>query len=354
MRFKISIFTGLFLTGLILPLLSSPVEAAGLACLGDYTSYLRSVRSENSRGEGIKDVISLGYCQLNDIMTLDDELDRVRDSLRTTAASCGSMTSDKLEYERILMEMYFVRHLQEGDVLNVVDEEALEAAKEQKLASLKTTMQTVFVDEEKRVDKQTFSSYFDSWAAKYDDRIADYRKCEEGPWAELSTTLADFVVDIYEFTESAKSLKSSVETTEKQSVKDILIPVVDPNVDEDMTAIGNSILKAWEYLKGEEARREAELEPPETVSSVGDSGGSLTIDGALEALNTSFQDYSLDKKSIERLSMYSKLYGAGGSVQSTNLQSIMQELNSILEAVNTKDLPSIAATSAKVSEKQCN
>lgn len=345
MRLKIPAFVGLFLTGLILPLLSRPVEAAGLTCIGDYYSYILTVRSENSRSESIKDVFTLGYCQLYDIMALDDELDSVRENLRSTATACGSMASIKLDYERILMEMYFVRHLQDGGVINAVDEKALEEAEEQKLATLKTSMQTIFVDQEKRVDKETFSSYFDSWAAKYDDRIADYRNCEEGPWAELTTTWTDFVEQIQE-------LDFDVNVEKGKSFKDIVTPDMG-DAGQEMTDLGNSVKDAWEYLKGEKERREAELEPPETVSSVGDSGGSLSIDQALQALNTSMQDYSLEKESTDRLSVYSKLYGAGGSVQSTNLQGIMVELNSILEEINTKDLPSIATNSTKVSDKQC-
>ncbi len=346
MKLKLSFLFVLFFIGLALPFFFSPVQADGFTCLDeDYYPFILNVRSENSRSESVKDIFSLGYCQLYDIMALDDELDSVRDNLRTTASACGSTASLKKDYERILMEMYFVRHLQEQGVINEVDAEVLESLKDQKLATLKASMKKIFVDEEDRVDKDTFSSYFDSWSAKYDDRIADYRDCEEGPWAELTTTWTDFVQDI-------KDLDFSVEVDDGKSFKEIVTPDLG-DTKKNMTDLGNSLKDAWEYLKGEEERRKTEIEDPKTVSDVGSTGGSISIDQALQTLNASMETYDLEKHSVERLSMYSKLYGAGGSIQSTNLQSIMVELNTILEEVNTKDLPSIAANSAKVSDKQC-
>ncbi len=345
MKLKSFLLFGLFLTGLALPFGLKPVQAESLTCIDDYYGFILTVRSENSRSESITDMFSLGYCQLNDILDLDDELDQLKENFRTTAEACGSTSTYKKDYQRILMEMYFVRHLKEGGVLNAVDEAALESLKEEKLATLKSTMEKIFVDDEARVDGPTFDSYFESWSAKYDDRIADYRKCEEGPWAELTSTWTDFVQKI-------KDLDFTVKTDDGKSIQEILTPDTG-STEQDMTALGNSLKNAWEFLKGEEERRKAEIPSPQSVSDVGNQGGSITVDQALDALNSSLKDYSLEERSAERLASYSQLYGAGGSVQATNLQSIMTQLNAVLQEANNKDLPSIAANAAKVSDKQC-
>lgn len=345
MKLKFSFFFGLFLLGFAVPLFHAPVQAEALTCMQEYYSFIFTVRSEDSRSESLKDMFSLGFCQLNDIMSLDDELDSIKENFRTAANACSSTTSYKIEYQRILMEMYFVRHLQEGGVLDAVDEKTLEGLKAEKLATLKSTMKRVFVDEEKRVDDPTFNSYYETWSAKYDDRIADYRKCEEGPWAELTTTWTDFV-------DTIKDLDFTVKVDEGKSFKEIVTPDMG-DAAEEMTDMGNSLKNAWEYLKGEKEKRKAEIENATTPSEVGSAGGSISVDQALTALNESFETNDLDTRSADRMSEYAQLYGAGGSVQSTNLKSIMTELNSVLQEVTTKDFPSIAANSAKVSDKQC-
>ncbi len=347
MKLKMLLFAGLFFSGVMLSgFLSRSTQAEELTCIGDYYSFILNVRSEDSRSESIKDVFTLGYCQLNDIRSLDDELDTLRENFRTAASSCNSTSSYKEDYQRILMEMYFVRHLQKGGVLDAVDEKALEALKETKLATLKATMKSVFVDEEGRVEEAAFNSYFESWSAKYDDRIADYRKCEEGPWAELTTTWTDFV-------DTLKELDFSVDIEKGNSLKEILVPETDLDVDQDMTALGNGIKNAWEYLQSEKEKRKAEIENAATPAELGSTGGSMTFDQALSALDDSASNYDLQSRSEDRMSEYSQLYGAGGSVQATNLQGVVGQLNLLLEEMNTKDLPSIAANSAKVSDKQC-
>lgn len=352
MKLKLSAFLGLLLTGLSLPFFQAPVHAEGLTCMGDYYSFIFTVRSEASRSESLEDIFKLGFCQLNDIMSLDDELDSVRENLRTAANACNATSSYKTEYQRILMEMYFVRHLQEEGVLDAVDEKVLESLKDEKLANLKSEMIKIFVDGEKRLDGETFNTYYETWSAKYDDRIADYRGCKEGPWADLITTWTDFTATIQEIADTVKDFPASIDTSGGKSMKDIFLPDMG-DAAEEMTEMGNSINEAWQYLKGEKEKNKAAIEDPQTVAQTGSGGGSITVDQALKSLNASFKDYNLIDRSTTRMSEYAILYGAGGSVQSTNLQSIMTELNSVLETMNNKDLPTIAVGAAKVSDKQC-
>lgn len=350
MKTKFLIFVLLFTLGFSLTArlgAVTRVQAEGLTCIGDYYHFILNVRSEKLRSESVKDFFTLGYCQLNDIMAIDDELDSLKESFRTAAGSCNSTTSYQKDYQRLLLEMYFVRHLQDGEAINAVDEEQLDTLKEQKLESLELEMKTAFVDEEKMVTEEEFDNYFQQWSAEYDDRVADYRKCEEGPWAELTVTWTDFV-------ETLQELDFSVEVDKTKSLKDILKPDVEVDTDKDMTALGNSVKNAWEYLKTKKDKiKTEEVTPSQTVSELGSEGGSITFDEAFSALNTSFADYSIEERFANRQAEYEVIYG-GASVQSTNLQNIVAQLNAVLQEMNNKDLPSVAGNSAKVSDKQCN
>ncbi|QQR54757.1 hypothetical protein IPG41_06250 [Candidatus Peregrinibacteria bacterium] len=350
MKIKKLKFLILFCLGATLPLmqvLPAPAQAASFTCMNNYYDFILNVNSENLRSENLKDIFTLGYCPLNDILLLDDELDTLKTNFRNAANACESTLIYEEDYERILMEMYFVRHLQAGEALNAVDAAQLEQLTTEKLNTLKKEMKTAFVDIEQRVDESTFNRYFEQWTFKYEDRVANYRNCEEGPWAELTVTWEDF-------TETIQELDFSVERNEHESLKEILIPKVDVEADEDMTALGNSIKNVWNYLKTKKEKNRANIDPALSVSELTVAGGSVSFDEALEQLNSSVSEYDLELRSADRMSEYEILYGAGGSVQSTNLQSIMLALNEVLTEVNNKDLPSIAGNTALISDKQCN
>lgn len=317
-------------------------------CPNLYYNFIATVRSENTRSETVQDFFSMGYCQLSDIMALNDELDALQDQFRTAAFNCEDVSSYKEEYERILMEQYFVRHVQDtrSDVLNAVDVEQLEAQIDEKLEILKTEMIEVFVNQEKRVSENTLETYFENWTNKYEDSLAKYRECDEGAWAELGETWQDFV-------ETIQDLSVTVEVDKGKSFKDIVTPSVEVDADRDMTAFGSALKNAWEYVKSESEKRKNEIETPLQASDIKDSD-IVTFEQAFQALNEGASTYDLDTQSADRMGRYKVLYGMGGSVAATNMQSVLVQLNLILAEMNTKDLPSIATGASKVYDKQCN
>jgi hypothetical protein len=318
-------------------------------CQNQYYDFIANVRSENTRNETIKDAVTMGYCQVTDIFTLNDELDALREAFLSAAVNCEDLSSYQADYHRILLEQYFVRHVQEtpSDALNAVDVQVLEAQLELKLETLKKKMVDLFVIQEERVSETVLNGYFDAWVLKYQDRLAKYRACDEGPWAELTQILFDSLEDWQNLGISKPNIEQGT------SIKDLLIPSVDVDADADMTAFGSALKNAWSFLKSERSKLENELEAPLDVSELSDRG-IVSYEEALLQLDQSSNRYTLELDSVERMSRYKVLYGMGGSVASTNMVGLLEQLNSILVEVTTKDLPNLTLSTAKVYDKQCN
>lgn len=350
---KHSIALLFFLLGLSLPLVShadeEEVETLEVnGCGGDYYAFLATVRSENTRAQGMKDFFTLPYCQLYDIMELDEELDELRDAFRSASFNCEDTSAYEEQYHEILMEQYFVRNVQKSksDVINTKDAEEFEEKQQELLDRLYEEMYLAFVIDEDRVSETTFDEYFTNWSAKYDDRIGDYNHCEEGPWAELTETWTDFV-------ETISELSIDIDQPEKRSFKDIAVPETEVDVDEDMSSMGKSVLNAWEYVKNLANKEKVDIEAPLTLENLPEDEPT-TFENIFGVLNVSSEIYTIETNAADRMAKYKLLYGYGGAVATTDMQSILTELNRILEESNTKDFPNIQSAAAKIYDKQCN
>ncbi len=337
------LISALFLIGLnVAPVLTA--QAVIETCPGDYYSFIFNARSAATRKQTISDFFNLGYCQLNDIMQLEDQLDSVRDAFRDAANTCEDTTQYEVQYNEVLMEEYFVRNIQKSksDVINEDDEDKLAELKQAKLEALKLEMESLFVDQEHRTDEETFDTYFNSWSSKYDDRIADYAHCEEGAWAELQSTWTKFIEDINEI---------SVDV-EKQDFSFTNQTDTEAN-EKEMSSFGQSFINAYEYVTKKKEQREAEVDPPTTTKDVSHSGTSMSFQEALDVLNTSDQTFALQTNAADRMAHYEILYGSGGAVAATNMQSILTYMNQVLATTNTEDFPNITQSSEQIYDKQC-
>lgn len=344
MKMKTLMIAGaLFFTGFsIAPIV--PAQAAVATCPGDYFSFILTARSAATRKQTFSDFFNLGYCQLNDIMALEDELDTVRESFRDTANSCGDTSEYKAQYAEILMEEYFVRNIQKSksDVINEVDEDRLKALKSAKLATLKKVMMDLFVNQEQRVNEDTFNTYFTDWSSKYEDRIANYAHCEEGSWAELQSTWQKFVDDINAINIDVKKDDAPIESQTDTDANE-----------KEMSSFGQSFINAYEYVTAKKEEREAEVEAPTSVQELSTSGQSMSFQEALQTLKSSDTTFSIETNAADRMATYELLYGAGGAVAATDMQSVLVYMNQILMDTNTKDFPNITKSSEQVYGKQC-
>lgn len=349
MKLSQKLFIGfLFLGGLMLPgLVTNAAAVDGLTCSSEYYDFILNVRSENTREQFIQD-FRRGSCQLNDIRKLDDELDTVRENFRTAAFNCTDTSAYQKDYQRILMEQYFIRNVQQNrsDVIREKEAVELEAAKEAILDGLKTQMHSLFVVKEGRVTKGVFDDYFDSWVLKYEDRIGNYSRCEEGGFAEITETWNDFV-------KTLESLSVDVDTSRKNNDNFTLDNDLDQE-QEQLGEIGRSTINKWNYYKSLMGINKAEVEEAAQVSDFDGTGEVFTFGSALNILQSDTTRTIIESESAERLAKYKLLYGEGGAVAATDMQGVLQYMNQIISETNAKDFPGILTGVKGVYDKQCN
>lgn len=350
---------GLF-PGMNLPLSIQITSAESLdldVCPNDYYDYYQfifTVRSENTRNQSLRDLIDPSYCQVRDILLLEEELNELKDSFRTAAFNCENTTFYKAEFNRLLMEQYFVRNVQKtsSEVIREQDEKEFEARNESILAQLKEEMFDTFVIKEKRVGEVTFESYFSNWSSKYDDRIADYYHCEKGAWAELMDPWKDFVETVQELSEFGEGIDFTTYKTDHFDA--------DLHADEAKEALENanstarSVIHAWKYLKSYMNQKSSDVEPPTTIQNFSESEEQYTISNVFNDLGEDEARFRIEQASADRLARYAAIYGEGGAVATTDMQRILEELNRIIQETNTKDFANILKGVSMVYDKQCN
>lgn len=374
MKLHNKIFIGfLFLTGLAMPVLIAQgatfgesaedfgedvTESAedvrdsfdGLGCASEYYSFILTVRNENTREQFIQD-FRRGFCQLNDIMKLDDELDTVRENYRSAAFNCSDTAAYQEDYKRILMEQYFVRNVQQSrsDVIREKEAADFNAAKKEVLAALKEEMTDIFVDGSNAYFSETdFNDYFESWELKYEDRIGHYNQCEEGGFAEIKDEWDDFMETINSLGEGI-----DIDKGEKLSFKDNI--KVDNDLDESVDQVkdvGKSMLKSYEYYKNILNLGEVDVEDPVEVKDF--SGTNTGFGTVLETIESDNIRMIIESENVERMSKYKLLYGEGGAVAATDMQGILQYMNQITSETNIKDFPTILKDVEIVYGLQCN
>ncbi len=375
MNVRSKLFIGfLFLSGLVAPLLVAQgattresaedfgedvTESAedlvdsfdGLGCASKYYSFILTVRNENTREQFVQD-FRRGFCQLNDIMELDDELDTVRENFRSAAFNCSDTAAYKEDYKRILMEQYFIRNVQKSrsDVIREKEAAAFDAAKEEVLTALKAEMKDIFVDGSNAYFSESdFNDTFDSWVLKYEDRIGNYNQCEEGGFAEIKDEWDDFMDTINSLGEGL-----DIDEGDPLSFKDNrnVGTNFDQGVDQ-VKDIGKSVLKSYEYYKNILNLGNIDVEAPVEVGDFSGSGGSYSFGTVLETIEKDNIRVIIQSESVERMAKYKLLYGEGGAVAATDMQGILQYMNQITSETNIKDFPTILKDVEIVYDRQC-
>lgn len=311
--------------------------------LGNYFDYILTARTEKERLEYFEDLIVRSYCQVSDIIDINTQLTELRELMRNASYDCQSIEDYKVQYTKLLMEVYFIRHINEvpAGTLNDFQKEQIEEKKEKKLEILKTKMYDLFVIKENDVDSDTLDEYFEEWSNKYDDKIIKYFLCDEGPWAEVVESVNDFTETWSEIVETMKGLKD-IKTPQKP-----LFDEVDVDVD-DAIKIGKNIAEFFKKFKEE---RKENVENKKTVEEAIDESGSF--ESVLEALSSSEIDYDVDIASMERLAKYQVLYSEGGSRVSEDFQKLISEMNEVIKETNTKEIKEVLKYVKQIDEKQC-
>ncbi len=331
---------------------SAPEQNPGLgACTREYYSFLGDVRTPAESTLAFKDFFR-PYCQVVDILKLEDELRALRTAFLDHAMSCSDTTNDRIRYQELVMELYFVRRAHNLDSSSIQDREAPDPASVQavRMQQLRVEMKNLFVDEENRVTEENLNALFETWLTKYEDRLARYVGCDEGPWEEVSTVFVSFVTQMQNLNEDLETLKHL--KIEKRPAQDLFSSAFEV----DKAEFSEWIPIAQNAYAGIEAIRElkdTKIPPALTPADLANLGGPVSLETALEALSSDAVNVNIQLNQNDRLARYTVLYGYGGSLAGANFAASVAGLNSTLEAINTVHLPAIQTQVDQASAKQC-
>ncbi len=321
-----------FLIGVFIPFKTNAATGI-LGCVNQYYDFIAKAVSEKSRGEIWKD-FGRSYCQVNDIIEINDELDTLRDTFRTAAENCQDTSEYQKTYAKLLMEQYFIRNIQKvpSDVIDDSEADAVKAEKQRKLDILEADMKETFVVTEQRVSESDFDTYYAEWSSKYDDSILKYAQCDEGPWAELTTTWNDFI-------KKMKSIKVKPEPVEYT-----------PPSGKPFTAnISKDIIQYYEKFRQDRLDKIADKS---TLAEIA-SGGGVSQSDVFAALEDSNFTFNTAVDSATRMARYEALYAEGGAKVSSNFQTTVKDLNGIITDTNNVAFKEIKKRVEQVNEKQC-
>jgi len=349
---KIVVGMLLFVVGLSAGLSGVNVAHADSACFGDYLSFLYNVRMEDTEREYFKDFFTLSNCQLNDIMEIYDQMEDVREQYRAAASNCQNTNSYKSTYRELLMEAYFIKSLvkRETGVLQESDAEKIEAERDRILESMYDDMQRIFVLEatsEGGVSQGTFDDSFDIFTERYWNKVGSYIRCEEGIWWELENSWNNF-------TETLAEARDAIEQIFEKDEDPYAIDE-EAGGEEEEGFWGKhfkSAVSGWAYFKKDKEQRLLDADPELTVSDVVSNPNVNTLEGALEALMDSSDDYGVSENSADRMAKYKALYGTGGSLAVSGLQEILSRTGDVIDQSN-QHLIDIERKAGQVLDKQC-
>lgn len=339
-------FVGLLLQGMnpALSLFPSVKAAEPLTCVNEYYDFLANVRSPQEASEALQDFFR-PYCQVNDILALQDQLSSLKKGFLSAAMSCQDTSAYRSSYQALLLELYFVRHVPTGDSTLLSSRELKDATALIDSSALRAQMETLFVDQENRLSSEAFNTLFDEWLLRYETRLIEYQGCTEGPWAEVGEKWDHFI-------DQLSSLNLSLDI-EKKSAADLL-PNFSAEVEKDafqaFTPLGQNSSR---FLDAIESSLNAKTPPVLTPADLSNSGERLTLDEALNALSSDEVLTNAELEGHERMARYTVLYGYGGALASSQLGTLVQQMNQSLESMNTVDLPSVRDQAAQAYAKQC-
>lgn len=323
------------LIGILLPSFASAEESSNkISCIDDYYNFVIGVRPESVRLDGVKDFIR-GYCQVQDIIRINDELGTLREQFFSASMECGDTSSYEKKYIELMMEQDFVRHVQEtkSDVINEDEEEAQKAALEIKLEKLKTRMRNLWVLQENKVDDEILDQYFENWTSKYEEELDNYIACPEGPWADLTDKWQNLL-------ETIKKIKFEVKKT-----------TYVPPVEKESGFKGRVSENILEYFKKDKDARVEKLEEAPTIEET--VANSTSFSNVYDTLRAGAQIYDFEYESADRMARYKIMYGEGGARVSSDFVDIVKSMNSTLLNSSTIEMKSIEKLSSGISKKQC-
>lgn len=318
---------------------------------GFATSFLPSVTDFQDFSVYWTDIFTKNMCQIEDIFSVEDDLDSIAASLRNSYYSCDydNILVLTKEYKAKKAELYFVRNAAavDSEALNSTEVDEAESAMDLYINGfLYEEMVEKYVTGKGWFEEGEFKSYFDSWVSEYEDNIKTYIDCDYGDWSEVAEKWEE-LMNTFERTE--------VEPQEGESLSAKDAPAKDnegffaKHFDfkaSGIDKISKDIKSALESMESDDDGEEEE----EIDTYYSDGGIVSTSDSYANLL----AQYDTEMTEVELLAKYKTLYGEGGTEIAYSLTALIADLNESLKNTAKSISTIINKAAKKISKKQCN
>jgi hypothetical protein len=147
------------------------------------------------------DVLLRNKCHATDISSLINQQDKIRKYIRDAFLTCNNekIPALKSSFEKLNMEIYFVRHVVDGSVITLLPFETLSFMIQNDPNSLYYPTDKLYSDMyEKYVGNislsiDEFNQFFAKLDFKYKDRKAQYAVCESDSWEPVVEKWEEFI-----------------------------------------------------------------------------------------------------------------------------------------------------------------
>ncbi len=309
------------------------------------------------------DVLWRNSCHATDILRLIDQYNAIRYQIRDAYISCetAAVGDLRLAYNKVRMELYFVRHLIDGgeewpseialsapfNLLSTRDRDQADQLLFP-LEKLRSNMVPKFVDTG-MFDLTEFNRQFNLLAAKYAERKYDYVYCENTSWEDVAEKWDEFIETAGGITPAWENLEESV-AGRSRSIYNRLTNIAESL--DDMTFSGFVTGIAQVNVNGLDVV-EGFNEIVDFVSATLPEGSRPTRGEILQAVTSSTAIYDSNRLRAEIQSEFEALYLTASDAALAEVVDELSEMNQILEESLLR-LDEVEGCADVVNERQCS
>lgn len=339
----------------------------------DFVAFLKTMMVADSFNEGIiepwNDVLSRNQCQSNDVYSLIKQEDKIRSYIRDAFLTCNNQSVPQLKkaYQRIIVEIYYVRHIVDTGVLgrlpipahtSIFRDAALVGRNQ-----IYKDMAEKYVSESFMTQAE-FDLLFLKLESKYADRKNQYLDCTKSSWEEVGKKWKDFVKF---FKEDAAGLKDAGKTigavttgkgpslwNEMKTIKFVELFTTDESVFEYAKSFGQINVNSLTPTNA--------LDEAKSYIDTHLTGGSGLTQSQFASITTTAQEkYSMEKDISQIRANFDARYKSaadGGTEQFINALDGRQTGGAddgTLEIIDTSfsSLNQILSLTTKIKDRQC-
>ncbi|MFH1284822.1 MAG: hypothetical protein ABIH78_04545 [Candidatus Peregrinibacteria bacterium] len=188
----------------------------------DFILFLSASSFSDGFIEGIfepwYDVITRNQCQSADVLGLIKQRDKIRRYIRDAFLTCNNQKLPSLEatYYNVSAEIYYVRHVVEGDIVvslpyNILSTRMMED--EESLYYPRDLLYNEMLDRyvnDGSMTKSAFDDLFRKLEFKYKERKKSYVICENDSWEQVAEKWNEFLNTVGGITPAWKNLEKGV------------------------------------------------------------------------------------------------------------------------------------------------